>query len=124
MSVYIKSASGVDTIARKSEIWYSSTLALNVTSNQDCDLIVTQELDGWGYNGDTWERIITCSVSGLSKVMERILLSHGHNSQYGYAKGIAVFTGLKAGTTYTFLSTDKSGKTGGFTNTFMTAVAL
>lgn len=124
MSVYIKSTSGMDNIACKSEIWYSSILKLNVTPNQDCDLIVTQELDGWGYGGNKWERIITCSVSGLSKVMERTLLSHGHNNQYGYAKGIAVFTGLKAGTTYRFESTDKSGRTGGFTNTFMTAVAL
>lgn len=124
MSVYIKSASSVDTIARKSEIWYSSILTLNVTPNQDCDLIVTQELDGWGYDGNKWERIITCSVSGLSKVMERILLSHGHNSQYGYAKGIALFRGLRAGTTYRFTSTDKSGRTGGYTNSFMTAVVL
>ena len=124
MSVYIKSTSGVDTIACKSKLWYSASLTVDVTPNQDCDVIVTHELDGWGYGGNKWERIIACSVSGLSKVMERTLISHGHNNQYAYAKGIAVFTGLKAGTTYQFESIDKSGRTGGFTNSFMTAVAL
>ena len=124
MSVYIKSTSGVDTIACKSKLWYSASVTVDVTPNQDCDVIVTHELDGWGYGGNKWERIIACSVSGLSKVMERTLISHGHNNQYAYAKGIAVFTGLKAGTTYQFESIDKSGRTGGFINSFMTAVAL
>lgn len=48
----------------------------------------------------------------------------GHNSQYGYAKGITLFRGLRAGTTYTFTSTDKSGRTGGFMNGLITAIAL
>ena len=124
MSVYIKSTSGVDTIACKSKLWYSASLTVDVTPNQDCDVIVTHEMDGWGYGGNIWERIITCSVSGLSKVMERTLISQGHNSQYGYAKGIALFRGLRAGTTYTFESTDKSGRTGGFMNGLITAIAL
>lgn len=124
MSVYIKSACGVDTIACKSTLWYSASLTVDVTPNQDCDVIVTHEMDCWGYDGNMWERIITCSVSGLSKVMERTLISHGHNGQYGYAKGIALFRGLRANTTYTFQSTDKSGRTGGFMNGLITAVAL
>lgn len=124
MSVYIKSASGVDTIACRSKLWYSASLTLDVTPNQDCDVIVTQEMDCWGYDGNKWERIITCSVSGLSKVMERTLISQGHNTQYGYAKGIALFRGLRAGTTYRFTSTDKSGRTGGFTNGLIMAAML
>lgn len=124
MSVYIKSTSGTNNIACKSRIWYSSTLTLDVTPNHDCDIIVTQEMDCWGYGGNKWERIIGCLTSGLSKVTERTLLSHGHNNYYGYAKGIAVFTGLRAGTKYRFHSQDKSGKTGGYTNTFMTAFEL
>lgn len=124
MSVYIKSTSGVDTIACKSKLWYSTSLTVDVTPNQDCDVIVTHEMDCWGYDGNKWERIITCSVSGLSKVMERTLISQGHNFEYGYAKGIALFRGLRAGTTYTFESIDKSGRTGGFTNGLITAIAL
>ena len=124
MSVYIKSTSGVNTIACKSTLWYSASLTVDVTPNQDCDVIVTHEMDCWGYGGNKWERIITCSVSGLSKVMERTLIIHGHNSQYVYAKGIAIFTGLKAGTTYRFQSADKSGRTGGFTNGLIMAFML
>ena len=124
MSVYIKSTSGVSTIACKSKLWYSASLTVDVTPNQDCDVIVTHEMDCWGYGGNKWERTLACSASGLSKVMERTLISHGHNNQYGYAKGIAIFTGLKAGTTYRFQSTDKSGRTGGFTNGLIMAAML
>lgn len=124
MSVYIRSTSGVDNIACKSKIWYSSHLTLDVIPNQDCDIIVTQEMDCWGYDGNKWERTIGCLAAGVSKVTERTLISHGHNNYYEYAKGIAVFTDLKAYTTYRFYSADKSGKSGGYMNPFMIAVML
>lgn len=124
MSIFVKSSSGVNTIAKRPKVWCALSLALAIIPDEDCDVIVTHELDGWGYDGNKWERIITCSVSGPVKAIERTLICQGHNTLQSYAKGIAVFTGLKAGTTYEFISKDKTGRTGGFANGFMSIIPV
>lgn len=124
MSIYLKTSESAIKLTHRLKIYCACSLSLTITPDEDCDVIVAHELDGWGYSGNKWERIISCSNANCTKALERKLCSHGHNSNYVYSKGIAIFTGLKLGDTYTFDSIDSSGKTGGFSNVFMSIIPV
>lgn len=124
MGIYLKTSTNAVKLTHRLKIWCACSVALTIIPDEDCDVIVTYELDGWGYSGNKWERIVKCSNANCTKALERKFCSHGHNSTYVYSRGIAVFTGLKSGGTYTFESADSSGKTGGFSNPFMSIIPV
>lgn len=60
------------------------------------------------------------SATKPTKAMFKRAVFDGHDSTYSYGKAWSYFTGLKAGTSYTFTRQGYDGSGGGETNVVMT----
>lgn len=108
----------------KSRVFWASDTKQTFTPEIDCDVLVSLEMDGWGYAGGIWQfEIAISSASGLNLPTEGGTLKrgilNGDDLKYTYARTKSYYYGLKAGETYTFELTTTGGQAGGYANPHM-----
>ena len=107
--------------SKLSEFHTNQSTSVTFTPKYNCNAFVSYEADGWGYDGSLWQlEINATSATKPTKAMFKRAVFDGHNGTYSYGKGWSYFTGLKAGTTYTFTRQVYAGSGGGETNVVMT----
>lgn len=108
-----------------SEFRATNGTTITFTPKCDCNALVTYEADGWGYGGGLWQLDVNAvSTVKPTKSATKRAVFHGHDGTNSYAKGWSYFTGLKAGTAYTFKREAYAGSGGGENNAIMTVQTL